>query len=536
MSRKIDFEARLKRARRRRNRKDNKLLYLGIGIVVLIILITIITLFLRKRPVGDKKADFVATASEAVLTDEAKLDPIAAMQEEESARINEVIASYKDLAIVNTSLLNMRDKPDTSGAKIARLYKDSAVDILDRSNSEWFLVKSNGLEGYVASQYLTQSEEAKNSALSLVKKRAKVLKDSLRVRTEPDTTKDNVVDIVYIDDKLEVVSEEGDWIKTTKGYVARYNEDKTEEYLLVDFSLDEANKLSEKDKVINKYNNRLIVSKADNYINIRSKADEKSEIIGKFPGKAAGEIIEKEGSWYKIKSGPLTGYVTADENLVSIGAEAEDIAIRNAKLMVTVNGAGVRVREKPSAEQGVKIWAELSNQEKFPVVNELDEWVEIELEEENKAFINKNYVTVGYALNEAIKFSPLEEKVNQSSSRRAKIVNFALQYLGNPYVWGGTSLTRGADCSGFTMKVLGNFGVSLPHYSVAQSKLGQKITSEQMRPGDLIFYSNSRGTINHVSMYIGNGQVVHAASRRSGIKISSWNYRRPVAIRNVLGD
>ena len=86
------------------------------------------------------------------------------------------------------------------------------------------------------------------------------------------------------------------------------------------------------------------------------------------------------------------------------------------------------------------------------------------------------------------------------------------------------------------MKVLQNFGVSLPHYSGSQAQMGNGIKSSEMRPGDLIFYAGSNGRVNHVAMYIGNGQVVHAASRKSGIKISTWNYRSPVAIRNVLGD
>ena len=147
-----------------------------------------------------------------------------------------------------------------------------------------------------------------------------------------------------------------------------------------------------------------------------------------------------------------------------------------------------------------------------------------------------NNVEVRYALNEAIKFSPLEEAANESASRRSKIVNYALQFVGNPYVWGGTSLTNGVDCSGFTMQVYKNFGISLPHYSGSQAQMGKAVSSSEMRPGDLIFYANSSGTVNHVAMYIGNGQIVHAASRRSGIKISTWNYRKVKTIRNILGD
>jgi len=103
-------------------------------------------------------------------------------------------------------------------------------------------------------------------------------------------------------------------------------------------------------------------------------------------------------------------------------------------------------------------------------------------------------------------------------------------------VWGGTSLPHGADCSGFTQTIMAKYGVSLPRVSREQAKTGSKVSSENIKPGDLIFYANRRGTVNHVGIYIGNGQVVNAASRRSGIRIYRWNYRTPVAIRNVLGE
>ena len=130
-------------------------------------------------------------------------------------------------------------------------------------------------------------------------------------------------------------------------------------------------------------------------------------------------------------------------------------------------------------------------------------------------------------------FKSVKEASVENPTRQA-LINYALQFIGNPYVWGGTSLTNGADCSGFTQSVLRNFGISVPRVSREQANTGKGIKSSDMRPGDLIFYTNSKGTINHVAMYIGNGQIVHAASRRSGIKISTWNYRTPAKIRNVI--
>ena len=211
----------------------------------------------------------------------------------------------------------------------------------------------------------------------------------------------------------------------------------------------------------------------------------------------------------------------------------------HAELMAIVNTDRLNARTEPSTE--AKIWTQISNNERYHVAEQLDGWVKIEFDESGagdgdgdeitSAYVSTDYVDVRYALPEAIKFSPSEEK----SSLRSQIVNYAMKFLGNPYVWGGTSLTKGADCSGFTMSVLKQFGISLPHYSGDQAKRGTRIKSSQMQPGDLIFYGNKRGTINHVAMYIGNGQIIHAASRRSGIKISTWNYRTPLKIVNVIG-
>ena len=277
---------------------------------------------------------------------------------------------------------------------------------------------------------------------------------------------------------------------------------------------------------------------------VRGEPSTDGKIIGKMTSKTAGEILDSstEG-WYQIKSGNIIGYITADPQYTATGQEAKDIAMGTATLMAIVNTDMLNVRTEPSTD--AKIWTQISKEERYPVLSQLDGWVEIELDagdsesgEVDRAYVSTrdNNVEVRYALNEAIKFSPLEEAANESASRRSKIVNYALQFVGNPYVWGGTSLTNGVDCSGFTMQVYKNFGISLPHYSGSQAQMGKAVSSSEMRPGDLIFYANSSGTVNHVAMYIGNGQIVHAASRRSGIKISTWNYRKVKTIRNILGD
>ena len=267
-------------------------------------------------------------------------------------------------------------------------------------------------------------------------------------------------------------------------------------------------------------------------LNVRSGPGTSYGKVTSLNNGAVVNIVGIDNGWYKIQSGKITGYVKSDYILT--GQAAKDEALKVAELMAIVNTDMLNARSEPSTDS--KIWTQISNNEKYPVLKQIDGWVEIELEEDSNAYVASDYVDVRYALPEAIKFSPLEEKANAAASLRTQIVNYALQFLGNPYVWGGTSLTKGADCSGFTLSVFGHFGISLPHYSGAQANMGKAVKSSEMRPGDLVFYANSKGTINHVGIYIGNGQIVNAASRRSGIKISTWNYRTPVRIRNILGD
>ena len=325
------------------------------------------------------------------------------------------------------------------------------------------------------------------------------------------------------------------------------------------------------------------ISNVDNYLNVREAPSEEGAIIGKMPGKAAGEVLEvsEDGQWLKIQSGPVTGYVKAE--YIMTGDTAKQFALENAKLMAIVNTDMLNVRTEPKTEAG--IWTQISGSERYDVVSQQDGWVGISIDDDT-AYVSTDYVDVRYALNEAIKYTPpapvvekpkttnsanLPSRNSGSSSSgtgssgssassgssssgggssysaspgasagavsgtRGDVVNYATQFLGNPYVYGGTSLTNGTDCSGFTMSVMNHFGVSLPHQSGAQSGYGTAVSAENMRPGDLVFYSKGGG-INHVAIYIGNGQVCHASNARDGIKISTWNYRTPTTIRNVLGD
>ena len=533
-----DYMARLNRSRRRRRGLPDWKILAAVGGALLLLALAggAIYYSMTKEPqvpaAADSQNQGAGTGEDAVPA-EAAISPEEEAAAKEEAEIQAVLDSYQNLGLVQVSgYLNIRETPDPEGKIIGKLLGDSACEILGQEG-DWYQITSGGLSGYISSQYVLTGDGALEAARANVKKRAIVTADKLNVRSEPVLDPANVVGQVLQNERYEVLDELDGWVQITSGYISA-------DYVEVKYALNEARELDLVTMALSQYDN-LVISKVNNYLNVREEPSLDGKVIGKMTSKAAGEILETLDGWYKIKSGNITGYITADPQYTAVGQEASDLAVQTATLMAIVNTDRLNVRTEPSTD--ATIWTQISKEERYSVLQQLDGWVEIELdaadgEGTDHAYISTrdNNVDVRYALPEAIKFSPLEEAAQASASLRTQVVNYALQFVGNRYVWGGTSLTNGVDCSGFTMQVMKKFGVSLPHYSGSQAKMGKAVSSSEMRPGDLVFYANSGGTINHVALYIGNGQVVHAASSRSGIKISTWNYRTPKTIRNVLGD
>lgn len=264
-------------------------------------------------------------------------------------------------------------------------------------------------------------------------------------------------------------------------------------------------------------------------LNIRQEASTDSEVVGILTNHNACELLEDAGDWYKVTSGKVTGYVS--KQYLVTGAEAEAIAQQEIKTVATVNTETLNVRAEKSTEAAVL--SQVGNSEAFTVNSIADGWVEISVDD-SVGYISQDYVTVAQAL-------PTAKTIEQVkygdgvSDVRASVVSYALQFVGNRYVWGGTSLEKGVDCSGFTMRILGKYGISLPHSSKAQPSYGTKISASEAKPGDLFFYGSGR-SISHVAIYIGNGQIVHASNKRDGIKVSNAFYRNPICVARYLPD
>ena len=264
-------------------------------------------------------------------------------------------------------------------------------------------------------------------------------------------------------------------------------------------------------------------------LNIRQEASTDSEVVGILTNHNACELLEDAGDWYKVTSGKVTGYV--NKQYLVTGDEAESIAEQEIKTVATVNTETLNVRAEKSTEAAVL--SQVGNSEAFTVNSVADGWVEISVDD-SVGYISQDYVTLAQAL-------PTAKTIEQVkygdgvSDVRASVVSYALQFVGNRYVWGGTSLEKGVDCSGFTMRILGKYGISLPHSSRAQPSYGTKISASEAKPGDLFFYGSGR-SISHVAIYIGNGQIVHASNKRDGIKVSNAYYRNPICVARYLPD
>lgn len=307
----------------------------------------------------------------------------------------------------------------------------------------------------------------------------------------------------------------------------------------------------------------LVIAQVRSCVNVRSLPSESGEILGKLYNNSVGTFIQEEDGWYLIKSGSVTGYVKAEYCVT--GEDAVEIARSVGTRIATVTTQTLFVRTEPTTESS--ILGMVPEAEELLVLEETEGWVKVDVEE-GTGWVSTDYVDLRSEFvqaeskeeeaarlakeaeerrkAQAAAAAKVSKKSNSSSTTTntqssasysvgdgsemgVAVAEYGLQFVGNPYVWGGTSLTNGADCSGFVMSVYANFGVSLPHSSASDRSQGYAVDGlANAQPGDLICYSG------HVAIYIGNGQIVHASNKKTGIIVSQADYRKILAIRRIF--
>ena len=306
---------------------------------------------------------------------------------------------------------------------------------------------------------------------------------------------------------------------------------------------------------VNPYAN-IAIANVNEYLNIRAEANPEAEILGKLYDKGAATVLETLDGWYKITSGTVTGYVSAE--FVIVGDEA--VCKEASKRLGTVITDALNLRKEATTESNVLTL--IPTDETVTVIDEsLEGWYQVQYKSYT-GYVAAEYLSVEtvyeYAESreeEAARLAAEEEARRRAEEARREeearrqqqaqasnkvykapagvsgqsVVDYAVQFVGNPYVWGGTSLTNGADCSGFVMKIYEAFGVDLPHSSYKLRSVGYAVSAADVQPGDIICYSG------HVAIYMGDGMIVHASNKREGIKISyNWQYKQVLAIRRIF--
>ncbi|MDO4475378.1 MAG: NlpC/P60 family protein [Lachnospiraceae bacterium] len=493
--------------------------------------------------------------TEAVPQTEAQTEPATEAATEPQTELDTSMVGTTGFAQCD-EYVNVRSGNYIEADVVGKIYNNGSLEILGVDADGWYHVRSGNVEGYVAADYIAIGSAADAIASQSGYTTAEVGAEVLNVRSSASGDSD-IIATVSCDQKIEVVADEGEWVKValdanTYGYVSA-------DYVYTSTAYATGETLEEEQARLDAQ--WLAYLAEQEAIAAAQQAQQQTWTEPSYSEPTYSEPTYSEPTYteptYTAPSGAsleelyqayLDAQAAADA-AVANGADEQTIldtaaaAVEAYRVYVEAqNAADYAAANTPSADTQTseETYTEPSYTEESSNDSYTDAGTDSGYEDESYEEDGDAYDDGSSDESYDDSYDGYEEDASDDTSSSAStssagqsVADYACQFVGNPYVWGGSSLTGGADCSGFTMAVYANYGVSLPHNAAAQSGYGTAVSLDALQPGDLLFYQGDGG-IGHVSIYIGGGSVVHASNPTNGIIISSMSYRTPCAARRLL--
>lgn len=404
-------------------------------------------------------------------------------------------SEYANVGIsIAADYVNIRKKPDTDAEIVGKLYRGSAATIM-KTEGDWVYIKSGSVSGYIMKDYLAIGYSAEKLIDQFGTKYVTVTTDTLKVR-EKMNTDCTVLTLLAQDETYEVEKVEDQWVKITvdddtSGYVSK-------DYVKVSVKFKKAVSIEE-EREEQRRKEAAAAAERQQQRQVKAAANDdndssssKSSSSGKSSSSSSSSKSSSSSSSSKSSSSKSSSSSSHKSSSSGGGGNAGKSSGKSNS-----SGGGGRTGSSSSGASSDGGGGSTGS---------------------GGGSSSGGSSGGGSAL---------------GSGDGSVIAAYGLKFVGNPYRYGGTSLTNGTDCSGFTMSIFKKFGISLPRTSSEQSRTGKKISVSDARAGDLIFYG-SGGHVSHVALCIGGGRVVHASNRKDGIKTSNIYYRTPICARRVI--
>lgn len=432
--------------------------------------------------------------------------------------------------------INIRSSANTDSEVVGKVYNNGSVTILSQVG-DWYEVQSGNATGYVKADYFATGAEADAIAEEVAYNVATVYPEALVVRADASEDSEQV-GMVYSTDELEVVEYEGDWMKValgdgSYGYVSAYYVGYDTYYATAETLEEEQARLDQEwlDYLAQQEAEQAAAEQAYlDAIAAEQAAAEQAAADAAAQAQAEAQAVIDAQAQQTADAQAAADQAYQEYLDAQAAADAATQTADEQAVYDTAAQAQAEYQEYLNAQAAADAQAQAEANASAQAAADAEAAAQAAADAAAQAQAEADAAAQAGTDGTADSSESYEDTSSSSSTLGQEIVNFAVQFVGNPYVWGGTSLTNGADCSGFTQSVFANFGIGIPRTAAAQSGSGTPVDLGSIQAGDLLFYSGGSG-IGHVTIYMGNGQVVHASNSNTGIIISDYGYRTPVSAR-----